>query len=135
MTAVVLQGTPAPQHGESLSQHEQLERDVPAAVRQQVLERDHYQCRSCGQAGDNRLQLHHVVFRSQGGGHAAFNLVTLCLDCHGDVHQGLLIPSYVEWRPGHWEWFFARFVWPRRWAKRTTGRLIEPRNYSVRTRE
>ena len=98
-----------------LTAHERRERDISEATRQAVLERDNGQCQACGQAGDNRLQLHHVIYRSQGGSHDEENLVTLCFDCHKDVHDGLLRLAFIEWRPGDYSWFCARVQLPRRW--------------------
>jgi 5-methylcytosine-specific restriction endonuclease McrA len=62
-------------------------KQIPEVVRLAVLHRDSYQCQLCGTSGENRLQLHHVILRSQGGKHTADNLVTLCFKCHNDVHE------------------------------------------------
>ncbi len=72
--------------------HVEFERrlDIPYSVRMAVLERDLYQCQLCGTGGENRLQLHHVVYRSHGGSHERENLITLCFRCHMKVHDGLL---------------------------------------------
>lgn len=69
-------------------QHESRER-VSESERRAVLERDG-QCLACGTAGENRLQLHHTVYRSQGGTHDRDNLITLCFRCHRLHHEGLL---------------------------------------------
>ena len=65
-------------------------RTLSPAVVQRVLERDHYTCqvggRRCRLGGENVLQLHHVVFRSHGGGHLEENLVTVCFRCHNRIH-------------------------------------------------
>lgn len=82
--------------------------DIPERVRLEVLARDQYACVSCGTAGENRLQLHHVVYRSQGGTHDEENLATLCSDCHRLVHHGDLTVRYLEWRPHEWAWFCTR---------------------------
>lgn len=63
-------------------------KNIPESVRLAVLERDSYQCQLCGTSGENRLQLHHIIFRSQGGKHDEENLVVLCFRCHEDVHAG-----------------------------------------------
>ena len=54
-----------------------------------VLHRDGYQCRS-GQKINHHLKLnvHHVQFKSRRGGTHHGNLITLCLTCHQDLHQG-----------------------------------------------
>lgn len=59
---------------------------TPAPVRQAVLERDAYRCRFCGQA-NNHLHVHHIVYRSQGGPHEGWNLITLCDEHHALVHS------------------------------------------------
>ncbi|HJR93410.1 MAG TPA: DUF222 domain-containing protein [Acidimicrobiia bacterium] len=50
---------------------------IPPAVRDYVLWRDGA-CRAPGCASRHRLQPHHIVPRSHGGGHRPDNLVTLC---------------------------------------------------------
>ena len=49
-------------------------------------ERDQTICILCGQAGS---ELHHVLYRSQGGKHNTNNLATLCKRCHDGVHNGI----------------------------------------------
>lgn len=88
---------------------------IPERVRREVLERDSWQCVACGVGGDNRLQLHHLVYRSQGGTHAQENLATVCFNCHEDVHAGLLEIAYLEWYPGMFGFFCRRRVAPARW--------------------
>jgi hypothetical protein len=100
---------------EELAAHERREREVSETTRQAVLERDENQCRSCGLGGEGRLQLHHVVYRSHGGSHESENLVTLCFDCHADVHAAVLFPAWVEWVDGEFCWFFKRLRPPKRW--------------------
>lgn len=98
---------------------EHREKENPAtlsqAVRQRVLDRDNYQCVACGMGGENRLQLHHILFRSQGGTHVDENLCTLCKNCHDDVHAGLLAVAYIEWYPGLFSFFCSRALPPFRW--------------------
>lgn len=53
-------------------------------TRAQVLATDGYRCRSCG--ASHNLHLHHVFYRSEGVDHQAHNLITLCFDCHNEVH-------------------------------------------------
>lgn len=57
-------------------------------VRRAVLDRDNWQCQVCGVTGENRLHLHHVVYRSQGGKDDESNLVTVCHRCHRSIHEG-----------------------------------------------
>jgi 5-methylcytosine-specific restriction endonuclease McrA len=49
-----------------------------------ILERDHWRCRSCGSR--NALHVHHIVFRSQQGPDAEWNLIALCNACHSGIH-------------------------------------------------
>lgn len=51
-----------------------------------VRERDGNTCRWCGEP--HAVEIHHIVYRSRGGTHDTSNLVSLCADCHRDVHAG-----------------------------------------------
>lgn len=53
-----------------------------------VRDRDGYRCRVCGSS--EKLEVHHIRFRSQGGSDAPSNLVCLCHGCHGRLHAGKL---------------------------------------------
>jgi RRXRR protein/HNH endonuclease len=54
-----------------------------------VLTRDHYTCQQCqGQSKERRLEVHHLVFRSEQGSDEASNLLTLCKTCHDGLHAG-----------------------------------------------
>jgi 5-methylcytosine-specific restriction endonuclease McrA len=55
-------------------------------VRQQVLRRDSWRCQSCGTISN--LEVHHKEFRSQAGDDSDENLITLCVRCHADIHEG-----------------------------------------------
>jgi 5-methylcytosine-specific restriction endonuclease McrA len=79
--------------------------NIPAAVRDAVLSRDGEQCQLCGTGGDNRLQLHHLVYRSHGGEHVSENLVTLCFRCHEDVHMKRQTILMVELEEGVYAFF------------------------------
>lgn len=61
--------------------------EIPSEVEKEVLERDNYQCRACGTSGDNKLHLHHWVYRSRGGEHIPEHLITLCAWCHRYFHD------------------------------------------------
>ena len=68
-------------------------------TRKAIYRRDGYQCAVCGDP--RRLQIHHVVHRSQGGGDEQMNLITLCPVCHALAHGMNLIgvdftPADVE---------------------------------------
>jgi len=54
-----------------------------------VLNRDSYKCQICkGKHKDSKLEVHHIVYRSQGGSDEADNLITLCHTCHSALHAG-----------------------------------------------
>jgi 5-methylcytosine-specific restriction endonuclease McrA len=52
----------------------------------QVLRRDGWRCQQCGSL--RNLQVHHIQQRSQAGEDSGENLITLCSDCHDQVHSG-----------------------------------------------
>ncbi|MCB9640113.1 MAG: HNH endonuclease [Myxococcales bacterium] len=61
-------------------------------VKAYVLDRDGYRCQSRQKVEhDKVLQVHHKVFRSQGGTETPDNLVTLCRRCHEDLHAGMFV--------------------------------------------
>ncbi|MBO0796563.1 MAG: HNH endonuclease, partial [Ktedonobacteraceae bacterium] len=56
-----------------------------------VLARDSYTCQHCqGKSKEQRLEVHHLVFRSQHGSDEAGNLLTLCKTCHESLHAGTI---------------------------------------------
>lgn len=60
-----------------------------ANTRAYVLDRDNYTCQYCkGKSKDSKLEVHHIIFRSQGGSEESKNLITLCKTCHGKLHNG-----------------------------------------------
>ena len=53
-----------------------------------VLTRDNYTCQHCkGKSKDNKLEVHHIIFRRNGGSDEESNLITLCKDCHDKLHK------------------------------------------------
>lgn len=57
-----------------------------------VLNRDNYTCQYCkNKHKDKRLEVHHIIFRSQGGSDEENNLITLCHTCHKKLHNGKII--------------------------------------------
>ena len=61
-----------------------------------VLNRDNYTCQCCrGKHKDSKLEVHHIVFRSNGGSDEQENLVTLCHTCHKALHDGKLNISLI----------------------------------------
>lgn len=60
-----------------------------------VLNRDNYKCQYCkGKHRDSKLEVHHIIFRSQGGSDEADNLITLCHTCHKALHDGKINPNF-----------------------------------------
>jgi hypothetical protein len=54
-----------------------------------VLNRDNYTCQNCsGKSKDKRPDVHHIVFKTNGGSDEEKNLVVLCKTCHVDLHNG-----------------------------------------------
>lgn len=65
----------------------QAKRDKERAwqtARRAVLVRDGRQCRVCGSTQD--VDVHHIRFRSVGGGIDSSNLATICRLHHADLH-------------------------------------------------
>ena len=58
-------------------------------VKSAVLSRDNYTCQICGKT-HTRLEVHHIILRSEGGSNRMDNLAVLCKDCHAKVHTGEL---------------------------------------------
>src|SRR5574344_398443 len=54
-----------------------------------VLNRDGYTCQCCNSKHkDHKLEVHHIIYRSQGGSDEEDNLITLCHTCHKALHSG-----------------------------------------------
>lgn len=54
-----------------------------------ILNRDNYTCQYCkSRHKDSRLEVHHIIFRSQDGSDEESNLITLCHTCHKALHSG-----------------------------------------------
>ena len=83
-------------------EHRQDEDDISEATRRAVLERDNWRCRKCGEEALEALTLHHVKYRSHGGGHEAENLCTVCWPCHRLIHLKILTVARVMG-----QWFFS----------------------------
>ena len=52
-----------------------------------VLNRDKYTCQYC-KTKQGTLEVHHIIFRSNGGSDEPDNLITLCRHCHRELHAG-----------------------------------------------
>ena len=68
------------------------------ALRQQVFQRDGFECQNCGYSpkhnSDSSLHAHHVVPMSNGGLDHLRNLTSLCSDCHAAAHNKTKAPTY-----------------------------------------
>src|SRR5258708_17215363 len=66
-----------------------------------VLARDGYTCQHCqGKSKDQRLEVDHLVFRSQHGSDEEANLLTLCKPCHDALHAGTITLKQKGTRKG-----------------------------------
>lgn len=64
---------------------------------QWVMARDRWKCRMPGCKARQGLSAHHIVFRSQQGDDASYNMLTLCIEHHDAVHRyELLILPQVD---------------------------------------
>ena len=58
-----------------------------------VLNRDNHTCKCCnGKHKDSKLEIHHIVYRSNGGSDDESNLITVCHTCHKNIHSGKIKP-------------------------------------------
>ena len=68
-------------------------------VRHYVLQRDRYKCQNPGCKNKDtqpKLEIHHIIFRRNGGSNRVKNLITLCTKCHtNENHNGFLL----GWQP------------------------------------
>ncbi len=55
-----------------------------------ILKRDHFQCQSPGCRCRRNLQVHHIKWRSKGGGDEESNRITLCKACHKHILHDLM---------------------------------------------
>ncbi|SIO43152.1 HNH endonuclease [Singulisphaera sp. GP187] len=61
-------------------------------IKAYVLHRDDYACQSGRKVKHSqKLNVHHVTFRSNGGTDTPSNLLTLCESCHDDLHAGKFV--------------------------------------------
>ena len=67
-----------------------------------VLNRDNHICCNCkGKSKDRRLEVHHIVFRRNGGSDEQDNLITLCRVCHDELHNGNIVLKKMETAKGN----------------------------------
>ena len=62
----------------------QLDPEAYRELCRQVLQRDGWRCQQCGSR--TNLQVHHIQLRSQSGDDVEGNLITLCSECHDQIH-------------------------------------------------
>jgi hypothetical protein len=92
--------------------------------RHRIFERDGWRCRVPGCSSRRNLQVHHVVFRSHGGGNDDANLAVLCASHHlQGIHRGRVrchpLPGGLlawEFAPDDHEEPLARFVEDVEWS-------------------
>lgn len=56
----------------------------------EVHERDNFTCQICGAKEDSKrvtFQVHHIVFKCNGGSNNLSNLKLLCPECHRKLHN------------------------------------------------
>jgi len=69
---------------------ERAHQDVPPSVVRFVWRRDGGRCKVPGCRSARGLEIHHLVHRTDGGGHDPLNLALLCSSCHLSHHRGAL---------------------------------------------
>lgn len=66
-----------------------------ANIKAAVLNRDNYTCQICKKNKSGIiLEVHHKVFKSNGGSDEPENLVTLCENCHSKIHNSIITPKW-----------------------------------------
>ena len=62
-----------------------------------VFERDQHKWQLCGDKHkDDKLEVHHIIFRKNSGSDEHTNLVTLCHTCHYALHHGQISKKKLE---------------------------------------
>ena len=57
--------------------------NIPQSVRKYVLQRDNYQCQSCGKKNtETTLNIDHIIALAKGGSNDLSNLQVLCGKCN-----------------------------------------------------
>ncbi len=61
-------------------------------VADQVWDRDDFSCQNPNCSGESFIDSypHHILSKARGGSDTKENLITLCIECHWQVHQELL---------------------------------------------
>ena len=75
-----------------------------ANTKSYVLNRDNYKCQNpkckCKEKKP-KLEVHHKIFKSNGGSDDEKNLITLCKSCHDGVHNGSVLLKSKGTKKGH----------------------------------
>ncbi len=89
-----------------------------ANKRAMILNRDNYTCQCCkGKHKDSKLEVHHIIFKSDGGSDDAENLVTLCHTCHKKLHEGKISPDFKGIHKGNLKFASQMNVIRSQWLK------------------
>ena len=72
------------------SDPERVRTTVTPRVRRQVFARDHYRCTVPGCRSARNLDIHHIEYQRDGGGHEMQNLTILCSAHHAALHEDRL---------------------------------------------
>ena len=56
-------------------------------------EQDFVPCEVCNAKA---VDIHHIIFRSQGGSDEIENLMGLCRECHNNAHRHRYYPTYLQ---------------------------------------
>lgn len=59
----------------------------PPSVAEELLVRCHRHCCLCHKPAGNKIEIHHIVPKSEGGDDSAENGIPLCFDCHAEVQS------------------------------------------------
>lgn len=94
--------------------------DVPGSVKKRVKRRDK-RCRWCGT--NEALEVHHISYRSELGGHEETNLITLCFTCHKTAHGN----------KRHWQPILRAVIW-RHYVDRVYATVPETKRWLQRRR-
>ena len=71
-------------------------------IKSYILQRDNYKCQSNQKVTHSKkLHVHHILFKSNGGGDSPSNLITLCETCHNDLHAGLFELKFKKSKTKH----------------------------------
>lgn len=84
-----------PSHKRKAEKRSKSSRFAPKTIKE-IFERDSYRCAKCGSTGPLEEIPHHVIFRSQLGKGTKRNGVTICINCHREVHRSDQLRRWFE---------------------------------------